>query len=361
MLYVLSTRCFARDLHTTAPWPLERTCWRQFTAQWGNDKKTSHCTFQCDHYNIISNNQVDVRSKSQCSEEMMKNLTLHLPVWSLLVVTTKWMYGANHSEVRRWWKTSHCAFQCDHYNIISNNQVDVRSKSQCSEEMIKNLTLRLPVWLLLVTTKWMYGANGRTLIIMTLFLFLHCFFFNTMSSYANLKCGGIIDEAICLDSRGRGCVVRSFLLLCILDTQTPPAGHLRTLLRVFSLKMCLKLISCHFYEAVLIFKAGIGLHYVQKYLICFWQGCACVCVCVCVCVWPCLYARMCVCVCVCVCVCACVHVCVCVCGREREGERVCLSHCLSVHTLNSLFIGDCYNLMCVCMYVKAWLLRHLFC
>ena len=32
MLHVISTRCVARDLHTIAPWPLERTCWRQFAA-----------------------------------------------------------------------------------------------------------------------------------------------------------------------------------------------------------------------------------------------------------------------------------------------------------------------------------------
>ena len=29
-LHVISARCAARDLHTVAPGPLERTCWRQF-------------------------------------------------------------------------------------------------------------------------------------------------------------------------------------------------------------------------------------------------------------------------------------------------------------------------------------------
>ena len=33
------TWCVARDLHTIAPGPLERTCWRQFAALWGNCKK----------------------------------------------------------------------------------------------------------------------------------------------------------------------------------------------------------------------------------------------------------------------------------------------------------------------------------
>ena len=31
-LHVISARCVARDLHTVAPGPLERTCWRQFAA-----------------------------------------------------------------------------------------------------------------------------------------------------------------------------------------------------------------------------------------------------------------------------------------------------------------------------------------
>ena len=32
MLHVISARCVARDLHTIAHGPLERTCWRQFAA-----------------------------------------------------------------------------------------------------------------------------------------------------------------------------------------------------------------------------------------------------------------------------------------------------------------------------------------
>ena len=33
MLNVISALCVASDLHTTAPGPLESTCWRQFAAQ----------------------------------------------------------------------------------------------------------------------------------------------------------------------------------------------------------------------------------------------------------------------------------------------------------------------------------------
>ena len=40
MLHMISARCVAHDLHTIAPWPLERTCWRQFTVQWGDCKKS---------------------------------------------------------------------------------------------------------------------------------------------------------------------------------------------------------------------------------------------------------------------------------------------------------------------------------
>ena len=39
-LHVISVRCVARDLHTIAPGPLERTCWRQFAALWGDCKKS---------------------------------------------------------------------------------------------------------------------------------------------------------------------------------------------------------------------------------------------------------------------------------------------------------------------------------
>ena len=39
-LHVISARCVARDLHTVAPGPLERACWRQFAALWGNSKKS---------------------------------------------------------------------------------------------------------------------------------------------------------------------------------------------------------------------------------------------------------------------------------------------------------------------------------
>ena len=40
MLHVINARCVARDLHTTGPGPLERTCWRRFAAQCGDCKKS---------------------------------------------------------------------------------------------------------------------------------------------------------------------------------------------------------------------------------------------------------------------------------------------------------------------------------
>ena len=39
-LHVINVRRVARDLHTVAPWPLERTCWRQMAAQRGDCKKS---------------------------------------------------------------------------------------------------------------------------------------------------------------------------------------------------------------------------------------------------------------------------------------------------------------------------------
>ena len=40
MLHVISARCVARDLHTFAPVPLERTCWGGLAAQGGDCKKS---------------------------------------------------------------------------------------------------------------------------------------------------------------------------------------------------------------------------------------------------------------------------------------------------------------------------------
>ena len=35
-MHMISTQCVAHDLHKISPWPLEHTCWRQFTVQWGD-------------------------------------------------------------------------------------------------------------------------------------------------------------------------------------------------------------------------------------------------------------------------------------------------------------------------------------
>ena len=45
ILHVISTLCVARDLHTIAPGPLERTCWRQLAAQWEDCKKSRVAPF----------------------------------------------------------------------------------------------------------------------------------------------------------------------------------------------------------------------------------------------------------------------------------------------------------------------------
>ena len=37
---MISAWCVAHDLHTIAPRPLERTCWKQFAALWGDCKKS---------------------------------------------------------------------------------------------------------------------------------------------------------------------------------------------------------------------------------------------------------------------------------------------------------------------------------
>ena len=45
MLHVISAQCAARDLDTTAPEPLEHTCWRQFATQWQDCKKSRIASF----------------------------------------------------------------------------------------------------------------------------------------------------------------------------------------------------------------------------------------------------------------------------------------------------------------------------
>ena len=40
MLHMICARCVACDLHMIAPRPLERMCWRRFTAQLGDYKKS---------------------------------------------------------------------------------------------------------------------------------------------------------------------------------------------------------------------------------------------------------------------------------------------------------------------------------
>ena len=40
MLHMISAWCVARDLRTVAPGSLERTCWRQLVAQWGDCKNS---------------------------------------------------------------------------------------------------------------------------------------------------------------------------------------------------------------------------------------------------------------------------------------------------------------------------------
>ena len=50
MLQGMSVLCTAHDLHTIASWPLECTCWRQFTAQWGGCNNISNCACQCNYY-----------------------------------------------------------------------------------------------------------------------------------------------------------------------------------------------------------------------------------------------------------------------------------------------------------------------
>ena len=52
-LHVISARCVARDLHTVAPGPLERTCWRQFAALWRDCKKSRIAPLNAIIINII--------------------------------------------------------------------------------------------------------------------------------------------------------------------------------------------------------------------------------------------------------------------------------------------------------------------
>ena len=50
MLHMINTQFAARDLHTIVPGPLQRTCWRRLTAQWGGCKKSWIATEWDYHY-----------------------------------------------------------------------------------------------------------------------------------------------------------------------------------------------------------------------------------------------------------------------------------------------------------------------
>ena len=50
MLHMISTRCVACDLHTTALRQFEHALWRKFVAQWGDCKKISNGVFHCCYY-----------------------------------------------------------------------------------------------------------------------------------------------------------------------------------------------------------------------------------------------------------------------------------------------------------------------
>ena len=43
--HLMSAQCVARDLHTIAPGPLERTCWRRFVALSGDCNKSQTAPF----------------------------------------------------------------------------------------------------------------------------------------------------------------------------------------------------------------------------------------------------------------------------------------------------------------------------
>ena len=69
MLHLISAWCVAHDLHAIAPWSLKCTCWRQFTAEWGDCKKSQIAPFNATIIIIIKYNNTNTTNANITDED----------------------------------------------------------------------------------------------------------------------------------------------------------------------------------------------------------------------------------------------------------------------------------------------------
>ena len=62
---MISAQCVARDLHTIASGPLERTCWRQLAALWGDCKKSRIAPLNAIIIIIITKDSISTRNHTK--------------------------------------------------------------------------------------------------------------------------------------------------------------------------------------------------------------------------------------------------------------------------------------------------------
>ena len=112
MLCVISARCVAHDLHTITPWPLERTCWRRFAAQWGDRNKSRTAPLNAIIIIIIIVQELLVSQCNTSTEWFVRDVDLPLfggipppppppPFFFLLSTFLKWFstFFENHRKI----------------------------------------------------------------------------------------------------------------------------------------------------------------------------------------------------------------------------------------------------------------------
>ena len=118
--HMISARCVARDLHTVAPGPLERTCWRRFAALWGDCKNSRIAPLNAIIIIIIIiiaylrtaiNSFLTITGKSPSWQELFSTLVVHANVIPNLQKRCKPHWDRYQRKTLRRWRFSKLAKQ----------------------------------------------------------------------------------------------------------------------------------------------------------------------------------------------------------------------------------------------------------
>ena len=104
---MISAGCVARDLHTITPRPLERTCWRQFAAQWGDCTK-SHIA-PCNAIIIMIKSIVHRRTTPNSNKPMPETQDTRMPQRlerkdSFSELWERWSEALETYKAAQWWR-----------------------------------------------------------------------------------------------------------------------------------------------------------------------------------------------------------------------------------------------------------------